>query len=356
MIPKIIHQIWKTTAVPVVWKDCVLSWRRAHPDFRYRLWTDKDCRALVRSAFPEFLQTFDAYDYDIQRADVMRYLILLHQGGIYADLDVECLRPLDPLLAGRRLVIGREPPAHARFWRRPGMLCNAVMAGAPGHRFWRAVLARARLRPKAVYHYEVVSGSGPLLLTDVLDAYQGDDVHVVESRVFCPFASRDPELGTLVARRPGHEVIADRARAAGAHTVHYWSNSWVRNLAGSLHNPQPEAVAGFCFYPGLDSRGGDIGCAGRDVPRIAELARARPEVVGFNTDGYLKWHLGPRWRWQPMRDAATNEGLYVRQAARWPVLADLRLRLLGAGWRKPSHRGAAQTDRGSSPEDRPPLC
>ena len=46
--------------------------------------------------FPEFLETFNAYSYDIRRADVMLHLILLHQGGIYADLDVECLRPPTP--------------------------------------------------------------------------------------------------------------------------------------------------------------------------------------------------------------------------------------------------------------------
>lgn len=335
MIPKIIHQIWKTNAVPLVWKDYVLSWQRAHPHFQYRLWTDEDCRAFVRSEFPELLETFDAYSYDIQRADVMRYLILLHQGGIYADLDVECLRPLDPLLAGRRLVIGREPPEHARLWRRPGMLCNAVMAGAPGHRFWRAVLARARLRPKIVYHDEVVSSSGPLLLTDVLEAYEGDDVHVVAPHVFCPFSSRNPELAILAAKGPGHEEIAHRAAGAGTYAVHYWWNTWVRNLAGPLHNPQPSTLAGFRFYPGVDSPGGDIGCAGRDVPRVAELARARPEVVGFNTDGYLKWRLRPRWRWVPMRHAGANEGLYVREATRRPALAGLHLRLLGAGRRRP---------------------
>ncbi|KAJ3896091.1 hypothetical protein GG344DRAFT_72572 [Lentinula edodes] len=38
------------------------------------------------------------YKYAIQRADAIRYFVLHHYGGVYLDLDVGCLRPLDPLL------------------------------------------------------------------------------------------------------------------------------------------------------------------------------------------------------------------------------------------------------------------
>ena len=32
----------------------------------------------------------------IQRVDAARYMLLHHFGGLYADFDVECVRPLDP--------------------------------------------------------------------------------------------------------------------------------------------------------------------------------------------------------------------------------------------------------------------
>ena len=37
-----------------------------------------------------------------ERADVLRYEILRRHGGVYVDVDVECLRPLDDLLTGVR--------------------------------------------------------------------------------------------------------------------------------------------------------------------------------------------------------------------------------------------------------------
>jgi mannosyltransferase OCH1-like enzyme len=42
MIPKIIHQLWKTADVPPAFLHWQSSWREMHPDFEYRLWTNAD--------------------------------------------------------------------------------------------------------------------------------------------------------------------------------------------------------------------------------------------------------------------------------------------------------------------------
>ena len=62
------------------------------------LWTDASSREFIAEHYPWFLDTFDNYKYTIQRADVIRYFVLHYYGGIYLDLDIGCLRPLDPLL------------------------------------------------------------------------------------------------------------------------------------------------------------------------------------------------------------------------------------------------------------------
>jgi hypothetical protein len=68
------------------------------PDYEYILWTDASSREFIAKEYPWFLDTFDGYTYPIQRADAIRYFVLYHYGGIYLDLDIGCLRPLDPLL------------------------------------------------------------------------------------------------------------------------------------------------------------------------------------------------------------------------------------------------------------------
>ena len=65
---------------------------------KYMLWTDASSREFIAEHYSWFLDTFDAYPYPIQRADAIRYFVLHHYGGVYIDLDIGCLRPLDPLL------------------------------------------------------------------------------------------------------------------------------------------------------------------------------------------------------------------------------------------------------------------
>src|SRR5260221_13668619 len=112
MIPKIIHQSWKVETVPERWRAFQESWRRNHPDYEYRFWTDDANRAFIAGVFPEFLAVYDGYRHAVSRADLARYLVVCHHGGVYADLDCESLKPLDDLLSGRELVFGLEPQSH----------------------------------------------------------------------------------------------------------------------------------------------------------------------------------------------------------------------------------------------------
>ena len=91
MIPKIIHQTWKNETIPDKWKTYHQSWKTHFPTLEYKhiLWTDKDNREFIKENYNWFLETFDNYPKNIQRADAIRYFILYHYGGIYADLDCE---------------------------------------------------------------------------------------------------------------------------------------------------------------------------------------------------------------------------------------------------------------------------
>jgi inositol phosphorylceramide mannosyltransferase catalytic subunit len=62
------------------------------------LWTDESSREFIAEHYAWFLDTFNDYKYNIQRADAIRYFVLHHYGGVYLDLDIGCMRPLDPLL------------------------------------------------------------------------------------------------------------------------------------------------------------------------------------------------------------------------------------------------------------------
>ncbi len=89
MIPRIIHQSWKVKQVPERWRPFQESWRKNHPGYEYRFWTDDDNRNFVERVFPEFLAMYDGYRHPVNRADLARCLVIAHHGGVYADLDCE---------------------------------------------------------------------------------------------------------------------------------------------------------------------------------------------------------------------------------------------------------------------------
>ncbi|KAH8830448.1 MIPC synthase [Flagelloscypha sp. PMI_526] len=97
-IPRILHQTWKTDVLPERWQPVSQTCKDLMPDYDYMLWTDASARQFISEHYPWFLDTFDHYPYNIQRADSIRYFVLHHYGGIYIDLDIGCLRPLDSLL------------------------------------------------------------------------------------------------------------------------------------------------------------------------------------------------------------------------------------------------------------------
>lgn len=310
-VPTILHQTWKTSDVPEHWRAFARSWQQMHPEWEYRLWTDEDNRAFVAEHYPSFLSTFDAYTYGIQRADAVRYCLLHHFGGVYVDLDVECLQPVDALFADGGFFAVLEPEEQSRRLGQPALLSNALMASSPGHLLLEAVIARmiAGQRP-GLLHRDVLETTGPLMLDAVYRAYDGDDVTVLPSHVAFPYLAATEELERLKAGADARQRAG--LIAGGTYAAHYWANSWVGGLAGELVNPEPDAIEGYHFVRGWDSAGHDIANVGRDI-RSAAVACSKIEgAVAFNTDGFVKGAVRPMDEWQPMGNGAPNEGLYLK--------------------------------------------
>ncbi|GIW51723.1 MAG: hypothetical protein KatS3mg081_1078 [Gemmatimonadales bacterium] len=167
MIPRIIHQTWKTERIPEAWLRAQQSWRSKHPQWQYRFWSDYDLDELVRLRFPRFYRFWRSYPEAIQRVDAARYFILYEFGGVYADLDMVCLRPLDDLLI-HDLVLARTVPLG---------LSNQLMMARPGHSFFARAI---ELLPSAFRrwhrrwiprHFRILLTTGPLFITGLYRRY-----------------------------------------------------------------------------------------------------------------------------------------------------------------------------------------
>jgi len=130
-IPRIIHQTYRDSySIPFQWQQASNSCRILHPNYKYTLWTDEEGRRLIEKEFPCLLSTFDSYPYNIQRADVIRLVVLYVYGGIYLDLDIICLKSLDNLL-NYQFILPRTTPVG---------LSNDFIMSKPKHPFLLKVL------------------------------------------------------------------------------------------------------------------------------------------------------------------------------------------------------------------------
>lgn len=95
-IPKIIHQVWLGGhALPDQFEAWRQSWVDHHPDWKHVLWTEDEIEELP------FLRR-DLYDSAPNlgaKSDALRLEVIWRFGGLYVDIDFECLHPFDELHA-----------------------------------------------------------------------------------------------------------------------------------------------------------------------------------------------------------------------------------------------------------------
>lgn len=104
-IPKIIFQTWKTKDIPEKWKESQLSIKEHLPDWQIVLFSDEENREFVKQHFPDFLNIYDSFPYPIQRADMIRYMFLYVNGGLYLDLDMKLKKSIESLIGNEEFYL-----------------------------------------------------------------------------------------------------------------------------------------------------------------------------------------------------------------------------------------------------------
>ncbi|GLE05361.1 hypothetical protein PINS_up014374 [Pythium insidiosum] len=72
----------------------VEQWKDSCGPLEVRFYDDDASEALVREHRPAFLSVYREQLSPVERADYFRYLVLYVHGGVYADSDVSCLKPV----------------------------------------------------------------------------------------------------------------------------------------------------------------------------------------------------------------------------------------------------------------------
>ncbi len=141
-IPPVIHFIWLgPKPFPPQSVDNVRTWIARNPGWRVKFWTDR--KREVPCAGMEIIDVADFSFRSLEKcyresenwgekSDILRYEILLQEGGVYADHDANCLRSFDGMHRGYDFYCGLEAP-HEAFVDRNITCGNGVIGSRPGH-------------------------------------------------------------------------------------------------------------------------------------------------------------------------------------------------------------------------------
>ncbi|KAK1756369.1 nucleotide-diphospho-sugar transferase [Echria macrotheca] len=108
--PKKIWQTWKVDPYNFAQRDfdTAKTWTSKNPGYRYEVLTDDNDMLFVEEKFgpngfnrPDIVEMYRAINLTIIKADLLRYMIMYAEGGVYADIDVEALRPVSRFVPAR---------------------------------------------------------------------------------------------------------------------------------------------------------------------------------------------------------------------------------------------------------------
>jgi mannosyltransferase OCH1-like enzyme len=259
-ITKIIHQTWKTASIPKVAVNWIRKWQKTNPDWEYWFWTDKDVEKFFEKKYPQFLNLYKYFPRShaaIQRADIMRYFILYEYGGVYADLDLEPLKSLNPITANYPCIFSEEPEEHSNILRPNyrneygALVCNAFIACRPGHPFMKYIIDHLQQNiNKTLKAKSVMYSTGPAMVSILHADYiksrpdlchnERHRVIIADSKYFmaiydgsqtpklayiCSTKENLPEFRSKACERLIRRMFQNRP-AKDSYTVHHWFHTW----------------------------------------------------------------------------------------------------------------------------------
>ena len=225
MIPFIVHQTWRSKDLSEPLMSYCHSWKRLNLNSEYRFYNDADCLAFVRGEFPHLAGLYEELPFPILRADFFRYLAIYRFGGLYADVDMECLQPLSRFFSLDGAIFSIEARMTAtrqrelRF-RHPYQIANCIFASEAGHPFIGSIIDRVVASigaQKSLLPTNVEDVTGPRMLTRLFYEQMPPNVRTLEQIYWLPYRAY-PRVFPL---------------NANMYTCHHFIGSW-KDIEGGM--------------------------------------------------------------------------------------------------------------------------
>jgi len=166
--PKRIFQYWDKPIPPDAVLKFMHSWIKHNPDYFYQLFNDETAREFLRNNYePQVLMAYLRATHAAQKADLLRLALLYKYGGIYADADDVCLKPLMQWLPQDiNILLYHEEKA---------MLGNNFIASKPQHQLIKKSLDFTVINLLDRDKSSIWLSTGPAILSKALALYLAEN-------------------------------------------------------------------------------------------------------------------------------------------------------------------------------------
>ena len=177
MIPRIFHFVWigDESKRPDQYID---TWRRHNPDVAVKIWGNDELRERP------WINAAHMRDYATRElagvADLMRWEILLDEGGIALDADSVCLQRLPDWLFECEMFAAWENEL-----ARPGLVATGAVGSMPGNPFIARLVEDLRNTPSLAGRM-AWQATGPLCLTEAHRRHHYANLTLLPSHFFLP--------------------------------------------------------------------------------------------------------------------------------------------------------------------------
>lgn len=233
-IPRTIHQVYESGIDQLSPPLLAMreTWKEFHPNWTYEFWDKERINAFIQQGYPQYWDAYHSFKYNVQRWDAIRYLILYSLGGMYVDMDYECIEPFDTLLEDKACCFAAEPEEHTKVFKKDTYFNNALIATVPGHPFLGKIIESVfsdSLRHKNYPNkmMEVLETTGPLMLSSLYQEIENkEDIYIIPAKQVSPFTKSDVQIYMSGNASEEFKVHLDQ-KLSEAIAVHYFLGSWI---------------------------------------------------------------------------------------------------------------------------------
>ena len=225
-IPKVIWQTLDKLPEKGSHLDKTSQTFRDQKGWEYRFVDDNQAEKFLADNFePEVLNCFKVLNAGAFKADLLRACLLYIHGGVYADIKLKCLVPLDSFL-DNDLVLVDEIDKDIFASRSQWGIWNGFMAAIPKHPYFKKVIDRIVKNISNLYYptkeKELLSITGPILYGKTF--VQHFECKDIESRkgvtILCAINVSHPDTKHYISRKKDYQMLITWPKIRQQYTKH----------------------------------------------------------------------------------------------------------------------------------------